>query len=639
MATRVTSLVFAALSLSAALSAHGGLYRGPGPMPMMPGVPGPPSSGVPTGPSNPGATPTTGDRGVSPEPSSWQTWWEFNKEPFLHPRRITAITTPVTGSDDFYLGTRRTDQRVDLLAPTRIDLEETIVPALAKLLGAERNRDIQSACLVALGKVGRDGPEVELEKALATLISRDDQEVRETAVLSLGIAGRAKALPMLCSLVRDDAEGRRLCDRSEVGDRTRAFAAYGLGMLAWRSDDAALKQQVHDLLWSVLQDDEVKDRDLLTAAVNGLGLLRADPSRSAHKRLAWQSVEELLEWYQRDLGRGDELLQAQAPIAIGRLLGRGSSPLHQRCKQKFAATLDATRRRSNPILQSSAIGLGMLAVPQEQFAEDAAVAQTLRRYYAEGHDRQARYFSLISLGRIGGEANRGWLLGGLSRANATELPWLAIALGVVGDTARRAGTVDKELAQVLLEELDAARTDDLRSALAVAVGLSGHEPAVPALLKLLRDHEGEERQAGYCCVGLALLGDSSAESTIAAVLERSLRRPFLLQQASLALGRLGDRKATEQLLSMMRDNDSVAVLAALAVAIGRIGDRRSIDPLVDMTRDQELTKLARAFVAAALGGIGDKDPMPWNVPLCVDCNFASPVDTLTNGANGVLDIL
>jgi len=328
MAKRVTSLVFAALSLSAALSAHGGLYRGPGPTPMMPGVPGPPRSGVPTGPSNPAPTPTTGDRGVSPDVANWQTWWEFNKEPFLHPRRITAITIPVTGSDDFYLGTRRPDQRVDLLAPTRIDLEEMIVPALAKLLGAERNRDIQSACLVALGKVGRDGPEVELEKALAALISRDDQEVRETAVLSLGIAGRAQALPVLCSLVRDDAEGRRLCDRSEVGDRTRAFAAYGLGMLAWRNDDAALKQQVHDLLWSLLQDDKVKDRDLLTAAVNGLGLLRADPSRSAHKRLAWQSVEELLEWYQRDLGRGDELLQAQAPIAIGRLLGRGSSLLH-----------------------------------------------------------------------------------------------------------------------------------------------------------------------------------------------------------------------------------------------------------------------------------------------------------------------
>jgi hypothetical protein len=58
-----------------------------------------------------------------------------------------------------------------------------------------------------------------------------------------------------------------------------------------------------------------------------------------------------------------------------------------------------------------------------------------------------------------------------------------------------------------------------------------------------------------------------------------------------------------------------------------------------MTADTELTKLARAFVAAALGGVGDADPLRWNLPLVVDCNYAAAVDTLTNGATGVLDIL
>jgi len=31
--------------------------------------------------------------------------------------------------------------------------------------------------------------------------------------------------------------------------------------------------------------------------------------------------------------------------------------------------------------------------------------------------------------------------------------------------------------------------------------------------------------------------------------------------------------------------------------------------------------------------------LPWNTPLTVDCNYAAAVDTLTNGATGVLDIL
>lgn len=306
--------LFACLSVVAILPAHGGQYRGqPAPSAPMPGGPGGPTGG-PSGPSSPGASgPTTGGRLAAPETANWQVWWEFNKEPFLLLRKVED-KTPTTGSDDFYLGPRRTEARADTLAPTPSDLEDKIVPALAKLLAAENNRDIQSASLVALGKVGRDGKGVDLEKTMMPLIARDDQEVRETAVLSLAIAGRDKALPILSALVRGDAEGKRLSDRAEVSDRTRAFAAYGLGVLAMRSEDGALKSKVHDLLWALLQDKEIKSRDLMTAAVTGLGLLRAE--RSAHKRLAWQTVEELLSWYQTDLGRGDEIVQAHAPVAI-----------------------------------------------------------------------------------------------------------------------------------------------------------------------------------------------------------------------------------------------------------------------------------------------------------------------------------
>ena len=81
------------------------------------------------------------------------------------------------------------------------------------------------------------------------------------------------------------------------------------------------------------------------------------------------------------------------------------------------------------------------------------------------------------------------------------------------------------------------------------------------------------------------------------------------------------------------------MLASLAIAIGRIGDRRSIDALIESSEDRELTKLARAFVAAALGGVGDKDELFWNVPLSLDSNYATNIDTLTNGATGILDIL
>ncbi|HEX6813415.1 MAG TPA: HEAT repeat domain-containing protein [Planctomycetota bacterium] len=633
------SPLFAFLLLAAVLPAHGGQYRGQGtPVAPTPGG-GVPTPGGPSGPSSPGSSgPTTGGRPSAPETTSWQTWWEFNKEPFLLLRKVED-KTPTTGSDDFYLGLRRTEARRDTLKPTTSDLQDRVVPTLGKLLRAESNRDIQSACLVALGKIGRDGPGLELEKTMVPLIARDDQEVRETAVLALGIAGREQALPILAALLRGDADGKRLSDRAEVSDRTRAFAAYGLGLLAMRSEDGALKSQVHDLLWPLLQDKQLKNRELLTAAVTALGLLR-DPERAPHKRLAWQTVEELLTWYQIDLGRSDEIVQAHAPVAIARLLGRGSSPLHQRCKEHFAAVLNASQRRSNPILQSAALALGMLGLPAEENPDDAACAKALQLHYDRGHDRQARYFSLMALGRIGGTANRTWLLSAYERSSkGVERPWVGLALGLIADAALRRGELDAEVAEMLLVDIQTIRNDDVRAALAVAIGLCGHLSAVPTVTRLLHEQEGNERLGGYLCVSLALLGDTTTAPALTAILERSVRRPFLLQQAAVALGRLGDKNATPRLLEMLQRSESVAVLSALAIAIGEIGDRRSIDPLITLAGDAEQTKLGRAFVAAALGGVGDKDVMPWNVPLSKDCNYAAVVDTLTNGATGVLDIL
>ena len=161
----------------------------------------------------------------------------------------------------------------------------------------------------------------------------------------------------------------------------------------------------------------------------------------------------------------------------------------------------------------------------------------------------------------------------------------------------------------------------------------------PTMLRLLREHEGDARTAGYLAVGLGLLQDVKSTETLAEIMARSARRPFVLQQCAVALGVLGDRHANDQLLQLLEESESVAVLAAVASAITRIGDRRAIARLVEMAGDRSLTKLGRAFVAAALGGVADKDLLPWNVPLSVDVNYATGIDTVTNGATGVLDIL
>ena len=633
-------VLFAVGALAGVLLAHGGQYRGPD-NPMVPGpggrMPGGPSTG---GPANPGiGSPTTGTGASITEEVSWQAWWEFNKDEFLQLGTLSQ-NAPTTGSDDFYLGQRRAEVPIDTLQPTLLDLRERIVPALVQLMGRERNRDIQSACAMALGKIGLDATGIDITQVLAALVARDDQEVRETAVLAIGVAGRPQGLPVLLSLLLDDAQGRRLAARNEVGDRTRAYAAYALGFLARRSEDGAVKAAVHQALLSILRDKNISHRDLRTAAVCGLGLLVAEPDRSTHKRLAWQTVEELMQWYQLDLGRGDEAIQAQAPVAIGRLLGRGNSPVHQRCKEMFVVEFTATHRRSNAILQSAALALGMLCESAEVHAADAVFSQGLRQQCERGVDRLSRYFALMALGRIGGASNRQWLLQAYARGHkTTERPWIVMALGLIAQATARAGGVDEAFTRLLIDELPNAPKQVPQAAYAVALGLSGDRNAVGFLMRHLRENEQQENLSGYSCVGLALLGDPIATPLLGEVLERSQRRPFLLLQAAVGLGRIGDKTATQRLLDMLGRSESVVVLAACATAIGQIGDKRAIDPLIAVTKNDEVTKLARAFAAAALGGVGDRSVLPWNMPLSRDSNYGAPVDSLMNGSTGVLDIL
>ncbi|MEC8252501.1 MAG: HEAT repeat domain-containing protein [Planctomycetota bacterium] len=633
--SRCLNVVVSLVACAAPALAHGGQYRGPA------GTVLPPVGRAGTGLPTPG--PTTGARDLVPFSRTWQTWWEFNKEPFLVPQ-VRGVAGPVTGSDDFYLGPRRGARTVDVLKTTDADRTDKIVPALAALIDRDRNRDVQSACLVALGKIGKDGRDadgapIDLEELLSARIQRENQEVRETAVLALGIAGSRDAFGRLRDLFGDTSAGRKLAGRAEVRKRTRAYAAYGLGLLARRVGDPKLAQQVYEVLWPALLDDDYDDRDLKVAIVSAIGVLRADVTRSADKRLAWAAAENLASWFARDLGPTEESLQAHAPVAIARLLGRGTSRVHRRVKEQLAATLNARKRRGAPILQSCAIALGRLAAPAEAHAEDAVFSEALREHYAAGRDQTAKQLAAISLGRIGGASNREFLVKAYGRAPLTLKPWAAIGLGLQARRKAAAGTPDVFIGELLLDDLEDAGSTELRSALAVAVGLAGLGDAAPTMLRLLREHEGDEWSAGYLAIGLGLLQDGKAAETLAEIMARSTRRPFLLQQCAVALGMLGDQLASDQLMRLLEESESQAVLAAVASAIGRIGDRRAIDRLVALTADKELTKISRAFVAAALGGVADKDTLPWNVPLSVDVNYATGIDTMTNGTTGVLDIL
>jgi len=622
------------------LLAHGGMYRGPPPFPAVPNPGGGPLKpglvGTPAGPKSSG--PVTGNRPDITDDSSWEVWWEFNKDWFLQIRAAVHQGCVVSGSDEFFLGTKRGMLEREALAPTAADRRE-IAPLLAKLLQQERQRDMSTACLVALAKLGVEaGPDLDPQRLYAALLRSPDQEVRETAALAFGIDGAAAGLAPLLALVRDDAEGRALAGSERVPERTRAFAAYGLGLLAHRRRDVEVSQQAHDVLVPLLMRADA-GHNLRVAAVSALGLLGLDPARPRDKRILWTTLGELWRFYDADLGRGDELVQAHVPAAVARLLGRGTGADQAAAKAKLAAELEQGRRSPN-VLRAAALALGDLALPEAAAPEDAAVVRQLLRCWQFGGDQMARRFAVIALGRIGGAACQQALLKLYSATiKATERPWLALALGVCAFSARQEGEVDQALVRPLLADFTTQQNKDLQAALAVALGLAGSREAADPMVELLTRSEGDEHLAGYLCVGLALLEHRAAVPELSAAAQHSLRRPFLLMQASVALGRLGDKTTAPLLLARMREGDNVAGLAAMAQALGAIGDRRSLDPLQHLATDRTQSALVRAFVAAAVGAIGDKDDLPWNACLAADVNYAAAVETLTDGSLGVLDIL
>ena len=154
-------------------------------------------------------------------------------------------------------------------------------------------------------------------------------------------------------------------------------------------------------------------------------------------------------------------------------------------------------------------------------------------------------------------------------------------------------------------------------------------------------YKQRDELAGYLCVSLALMGNDRSIDNIRNIVKISIRRPSLLQQAAVALGKLGDKDVTVDLQKMLEANhmNNVAKLSAIASALGYIGDRRTIGPLVKMLHNESITPLSRAFAAVALGGVADKESLPWNSKIAVDMNYRAAVETLTNQVSGILDIL
>ena len=90
---------------------------------------------------------------------------------------------------------------------------------------------------------------------------------------------------------------------------------------------------------------------------------------------------------------------------------------------------------------------------------------------------------------------------------------------------------------------------------------------------------------------------------------------FVRREASLALGRIGDRSACEPLIQLIRREKTLEVKNAAIIALGNIGDASAVAPLVEILnkKPKDGDEFTRRSAARSIGQIaasmnGDHDP-------------------------------
>jgi HEAT repeat protein len=614
---------------------------------------------VPTGgPGGRGGGAATGT--VEPDLTDWEFWWNFNKERFLGLRSALYQSVETGGffGDDAGQHSR--------FAPTPAEIRAKVVPALLGALQSERQNDIVTGALVALAKIGdargEDGRS-EFEERFKALLPDPAQEIGETAALALGILASEGALNTLADLAGDREPGRKLLGQGRVPLRTRAFAAYGLGLVGARTASNDVRRRIVDELAALIQAPADATPDVQVAALIAFGLTPVDWSSAAvigERSTISSSRGAQLRFLLATLGeeRRELLVRAHVPGALAHLLTREREvpaeavALREAVLRDLCERIGEHTREREELRRSCILALGQLA-DLDQDADDARARAELRRASEHGMP-QEKAFALIALGQIAGRPGsgegaaqslgqlRGLLVGKLDGGATGTRPWAALALGISERELEELGSsafAPSEDVKLALRSALRGAPQAVAGAFAIALGIARDAEATELLRARLREVR-EDNQRGYVALALGMVGAAGTMGEIQDIVRDSKYRPELLRQAAIALGLLGDKRLVPELLTMLAESKSLASQAAVASALGFIGDARSIDPLVAMLRDRQITASARGFAAVALGIVADKEPLPWSARISIDLNYRASTSTLTTPqSTGLLDIL
>ncbi|MEN8148893.1 MAG: HEAT repeat domain-containing protein [Planctomycetota bacterium] len=500
--------------------------------------------------------------------SRWEFWWEMNRDRFLR-RAAGRNEAALTGPGTFFAVSDRGPEWIG-----ESDIRLRVVRALLSRLDS-RDPEERARAAIALGKTrvsAAFGP-------LKEMLDDGTRSDRRAAALALGLLGEPVAA----------AELARFAGRPGVAPSDRAHAVLGLGLLGAPEGVPVLEK----LLKESLSHRGRGITDFQAATATALGLLGQKSSADLLARVAGSR-------------RGvDSDVRAAALVALGRINADGVVKVLARGLEDGAAD----------VRRAAAGALGVTG--------RADARAHLLKAYREDPDVSVRSLAGMSMARIGGPNVGNALLGGLHRTNPRALRgFSALALGVLGDrrfapklrglaTAKDekslagaaavglgilgdAGAVpylrrvardeskdpdlrgyatlalamlgDRSTLRLLPARLGASNDADLRRSAALSLGLAGHMPSGPAILRtLFTEADGAVR--GAVINSLSLLPRRAVLGTLVDVATGTGFSADRRIDAITALGSLASRGRPSPFEAMLDGVNYRSLTASLGHAV------------------------------------------------------------------------
>jgi len=675
------SLVFA---ISGPASAHGAVYRPPGPPRRAPEYKGPadtnPRSGAarprsPSGPAGfapdgprPGAPPTPPRRpflpmtlaraDAAPDPARWQIWWSHNHDAYLDVRgRLNALATSSEG---------------DVIARQRAALRRKLLAAFESRLESGGPTVVLRQIMVALARLA-DGQELEVLDRLARFhLAGEHPDLQEAALLAFGVRGDIESLQLLRQILMDTEDGRRAAGQDgPLPVRLRSFAAYAVGLLGRFADsEESRRHSVHALLYALGQESAV-DRELRVACVLAAGLIPIRPCLSAEEALdPARQIEELhlcggaqidyLAAVVRD-ARLDEWVRGHAAVSLARL-GRGAGsglpatddhPAIPSRDDVVRALVQVLREApaGSPVEEGCVLALGIVADGDGDDVDEDAREILLDRI-RHGPPMTQR-FALVSLGAVigrpgdGDEHDEVWkqnltvLLRQFARASSGRLPWTALALAVASEGRRQSGrsvpaSIPDAYRERLFRETDPGEAAGIALSMAV---IRAEEASTKKLLRKTFERIEDSAFRTYAAVAAGILGVHEVRPVLeeARAAEDGPLQEYLA--ASVGLRLLGDADVAPELVKRIQHAETTDERILVVRTLAFLQDPAAGAPLLELLGQAQLEPDVDAWIVWCLGLLADSGSPDWTAAYANDLDYNFTTWTLESPLGDGLGLL